>query len=341
MGQRRRDIGTAYTGVKIIEGPLFTPGKPSEAGVRAAAGRLRGVVVETPLLPFDHEGLRVWIKAESLQTGGSFKLRGATNRLLLLSEVERARGVVAFSSGNHAQGVAIAAARLGMAATIVMPSDAPAVKRDATAALGATIVPYDRATQSREEIAARIAHDTGATLVPSFDDVDVIEGQGSCGVEIGRQFRNATGGEVERVVVCCGGGGLTAGIALALPAAEIVPVEPDGWDDMARSLEAGTRLPVAADAPPTRCDALQTRLVSPLTFDVLRERGARGLSVSEDQVADAMRVAFGRLRLVVEPGGAVALAALLSGKIAATPGTVVVLSGGNVDPALYAALLGG
>lgn len=318
---------------------MFTTRKPNEAGVRAAAARVRGSVVETPLLPLDFEGTRVWIKAECLQTGGSFKLRGATNRLLLSSEEERRRGAVAFSSGNHAQGVAIAAARLGMAATIVMPSDAPAVKRDATAALGATIVPYDRATQSREEIAAGIAQASGATLVPSFDDVDVIEGQGTCGVEIGRQFRDATGGDVRRVLVCCGGGGLTAGIALALPEAEIVPVEPDGWDDMARSLEAGTRVPVAADAPPTRCDALQTRLVSPLTFDVLHARNTRGVSVSEDEIAHAMRVAFSELRLVVEPGGAVALAALLSGKVAPEPGTVVVLSGGNVDPAVYAAMI--
>lgn len=318
---------------------MFTTRKPSEAGVRAAAERVRGSVIETPLLPFDFEDARVWIKAECLQTGGSFKLRGATNRLLLLSEEERRRGAVAFSSGNHAQGVAIAAARLGMAATIVMPSDAPAVKRDATAALGATIVPYDRETQSREEIAAEIARETGATLVPSFDDVDVIEGQGSCGVEIGRQFRNATGGDVAEVLVCCGGGGLTAGIALALPGAEIVPAEPDGWDDMARSLETGTRVPVKSDAPPTRCDALQTRLVSLLTFDVLHARGFRGVSVSEDEIAHAMRVAFSGLRVVVEPGGAVALAALLSGKVAPKPGTVVVLSGGNVDPAVYAAIV--
>jgi len=298
-------------------------------------------VVETPLLPFDYEGARVWIKAECLQTGGSFKLRGATNRLLQLSEEERTRGCVAFSSGNHAQGVAIAARRMGMAATIVMPSDAPAVKRDATAALGATIVPYDRETESREEIAAAIARETGATLVPSFDDVDVIEGQGTCGVEIGRQFRDAPGGDVERVLVCCGGGGLTAGIALALPNAEIVPVEPDGWDDMARSLVAGKRVPVAPDAPPTRCDALQTWLVSPLTFEVLHARGVRGVSVNENEIADAVRVALSQLQLVVEPGGAVALAALLSGKVAANPGTVVVLSGGNVDPAVYAMMLAG
>ena len=340
MGQRGGDIGPARRGVKRFAGHVSPAREPTAAGVRAAADRVRGAVVETPLLPFNHRGARLWIKAECLQTGGSFKLRGATNRLLLLNAEERRRGAVAFSSGNHAQGVAIAAARLGMAATIVMPADAPAVKRDATAALGATIVPYDRATQSREEIAAGIAAATGATLIPSFDDVDVIEGQGSCGVEIDRQFRAVGEGEVRRVLVCCGGGGLTAGIALALPDAEVVPVEPDGWDDMARSLVAGTRVPVAADAPPTRCDALQTPLVSPLTFGVLHARGVRGVSVGEDEIARAVRVAFSQLRLVVEPGGAVALAAMLSGKVAAEPGTVIVLSGGNVDPAVYAGILG-
>lgn len=304
----------------------------------AAADRVRGHVIETPLLPFEHRGARMHVKAECLQTGGSFKLRGATNRLLRLTPAERARGVVAFSSGNHAQGVAIAAARLGIAATIVMPSDAPAVKRAATAAMGARIVNYDRATESRETIAAAIAEETGAALVPSFDDVDIIEGQGSCGVEIAAQAATA-GIALSKVIVPCGGGGLTAGIALALPDCGIVPVEPKGWDDMARSLAGGARMPVADDAPPTRCDSLQTRLVSPLTFAVLQGRSARGVCVSEEEVAHAMRVAFARLRLVVEPGGAVALAAVLTGKVEAGPGAVIVLSGGNVDPGLYAGIV--
>ncbi|MFL6857789.1 MAG: threonine/serine dehydratase [Allosphingosinicella sp.] len=290
----------------------------------------------TPLLPLDWEGRRVWIKAECLQQGGSFKLRGAFNRLLLLSEAERARGVVAFSSGNHAQGVALAARRLGIAATIVMPSDAPAVKRDATLAAGAEIVAYDRATQSREAIAARLAAEKGCVLVPSFDDVDVIEGQGSAGVEIGEQLGHCP----DTVLVPCGGGGLSAGIALALPGAAIVTVEPAGWDDMARSLEAGTPVPVEEPAPPTRCDALQTRLVSPLTLDALRGSGARGLSVTETEIEAAMAFAARHLRLVAEPGGAVALAALLAGKAGpVTARTVVVISGGNVDPALYAEIL--
>jgi threonine dehydratase len=276
------------------------------------------------------------VKAECLQQGGSFKLRGATNRLLQLDEGQRRRGVVAFSSGNHALGVAIAARRLGIAATIVMPSDAPAVKRDATLAAGARIVSYDRATESREAIAARLAGEQGATLVPSFDDVDVIEGQGSVGVEILHQL----GFSPDKVLVPCGGGGLSAGIALALPEAQILAVEPEGWDDMGRSIDAGEPLPVADGAPETRCDALQTRLVSPLTLAALRNSGARGVAVTEEEVSAAMAFAARHLRLVAEPGGAVALAALLAGKAGeVTPRTVVVISGGNVDPLAYAEIL--
>ena len=309
---------------------------PTRQGVEAAAARIRGEVTRTPLLPLDIAGTRLWAKAECLQRGGSFKLRGATNRLLLLNEEERARGVVAFSSGNHAQGVAIAARRLGIAATIVMPADAPAVKRAATLAAGARIVAYDRTTQSREEIGARLAQESGATLVPSFDDVDIIEGQGSVGVEL----RDRMGGPPDKVIVPCGGGGLSAGIALALPEAEIVVVEPQGWDDMARSIEAGEPVPVPADAPPTRCDALQTKLVSPLTLGALRQQGARGVWASEVEIEAAMAYAFRHLRVVVEPGGSVALAAALAGKAGPlTDRTVVVLSGGNVDPQLYAAIL--
>ena len=314
----------------------MTERKPTAEGVAGAAKRVAPHVVRTPLLPLEWDGIRLWAKPECLQEGGSFKLRGATNRLLLLDEAERRRGVVAFSSGNHALGVAIAARRLGIPATIVMPSDAPAVKRDATLAAGAEIVPYDRATGSREAIAARLAEARGAALVPSFDDVDVIEGQGSVGVEIGEQL----GGSPDKVLVPCGGGGLSAGIALALPEAEIVAVEPEGWDDMARSLASGLPVPVEEPAPPTLCDALQTKLVSPLTLGALREAGARGLWVTEPEIEAAMAFAARRLRLVAEPGGAVALAALLAGKAGpVTERTVVVVSGGNVDPALYAAIL--
>ncbi|WP_129792662.1 threonine/serine dehydratase [Sphingosinicella sp. CPCC 101087] len=314
----------------------MTERKPTPSGVRGAADRLAGQVTRTPLLPLDHGGRRYWVKAECLQQGGSFKLRGATNRLTQLGEAERARGVVAFSSGNHAQGVALAARRLGIAAAIVMPSDAPKVKVEATRAAGAEIIFYDRATESREEIGARLAAERGATLVPSFDDVDVIEGQGSVGVEIEAQLGHAP----ERLLVPCGGGGLAAGIALALPETSVKIVEPEGWDDMARSLAAGRIVPVEEPAPPTRCDALQTKRVSPFTFGALMEAGARGVAVGEADIEVAMAFAFAKLRIVAEPGGAVALAALLSGKAGEVPdGSVVVVSGGNVDPALYAEIL--
>ena len=315
----------------------MTEKRPTASGVRGAADRIAGAVTRTPLLPLDHEGRRVWVKAECLQRGGSFKLRGATNRLALLDATERARGVVAFSSGNHAQGVALAAERLGIAAAIVMPSDAPTVKVEGTRAAGAEIVFYDRATESREEIGARLAAERGATLVPSFDDVDVIEGQGSVGVEVREQLGRAP----EALLVPCGGGGLSAGIALALPETQVLIVEPEGWDDMRRSLEAGDIVPVEEPAPPTRCDALQTKRVSPLTFGALQDAGARGVAVTEAEVAEAMRYAFRNLRIVAEPGGAVALAALIAGKAGALPEeTVVVVSGGNVDPRLYAEIVG-
>ena len=310
--------------------------RPTSDGVVAAANRVAGHVTRTPLLPFDWEGQRLWVKAECLQQSGSFKLRGATNRLLLLTEEERRRGVVAFSSGNHAQGVAIAAQRLGIEATIVMPSDAPRVKSDATRAAGAAIVEYDRHTGSREEIGKRLAAEKGAVLVPSFDDVDIIEGQGSVGVEIAEQLGAIPG----KVIVPCGGGGLSAGIALALPGAEMIVAEPEGWDDMKRSLEGRAIVTVADDAPPTRCDALQTKRVSPLTFGALVEAGARGVAVSEDEVARAVAVAARHLRIVAEPGGAAALAAAIAGQAGALgEGTVIVVSGGNVDPLVYAEIL--
>ena len=304
----------------------------------AAAKRIAGQVTTTPLLPFEHGGRRLWAKAECLQPMGAFKLRGAINRLLQLDEAERVRGVVAFSSGNHAQGVALAAQRLGIHATIVMPEDAPAVKLEATRTYGAEVVTYDRATGSREEIGARLAAERGATLVPSFDDVDVIEGQGTVGLEIAEQL----GRHPPLVMVPCGGGGLSAGIALALPESRIVVAEPEGWDDMTRSLAGGAIVPVEEPAPPTRCDALQTKLVSPLTFGPLRDAGAGGMAVSEDEVAAAMRFAFSRLHVVAEPGGAAALAALLSGKAGdVADDTVIAISGGNVDPALFAEVLRG
>jgi threonine dehydratase len=300
-----------------------------------AAERIAGLVQQTPLIETGIGGVRVWLKCECLQTGGAFKLRGATNRLLQLSPEERERGVVAFSSGNHARGVAIAARRLGIRATIVMPSNAPQVKVEGTRGEGAEIVFYDRRTESREEIAARISNESGATVVPSFDDPAIVAGQGTAGLEIAEQLGRAPA----RIVIPCGGGGLASGIALAVPEAEIVIVEPEGWDDMGGSLDLGEIVPVEADAPDTFCDALQTPRVSPITFGILRDRGARALSVSDPEAAEAVRFAWERHGLVVEPGGAVALAALLAGKSPAADDTVIVLSGGNIDPALHARMV--
>jgi threonine dehydratase len=304
--------------------------------VLRAAERIAGEVERTPLIESEVAGSRIWLKCECLQTGGAFKLRGATNRLLQLSPDERTRGVVAFSSGNHAQGVAIAARRLGIRAIIVMPSDAPRVKVDGTRADDAEIIFYDRRTESREEIAVRIATESGATVVPSFADPAIVAGQGTVGLEIVEQL----GRSPARIVIPCGGGGLASGIALAVPDAEIVIVEPEGWDDMGRSLELGEIVPVAADAPSTFCDALQTPRASPITFSILQQRNAAALSVSDEEVAEAVRFAWERHGLVVEPGGAAGLAALLSGKLAALEDSVVVLSGGNIDPALHARIIG-
>lgn len=305
--------------------------------MRAAALALKGIGVRTPLIATEVRGEPVHIKAECLQRTGSFKLRGAWWRLTSLNETEKRAGIVAFSSGNHAQGAAWAAKRLGMPALIVMPADAPAAKVAGTRASGAEIVFYDRLTESREEIASRIAADRGAVLVPSFDDPWIVEGQGTAGLEIVDQYREATGQDVKRIVVCCGGGGLSSGISLGAPDAEIVVVEPDGWDDMGESLRQGEVVPVAPNPPSTACDALQTLRVAELTFGILKARGATGVSVSEAEVGEAMRFAFERLKIVAEPGGAVALAAALAGKVS-LEGTVLLVSGGNVDPARFQAL---
>ena len=300
-----------------------------------ASTRIAGLVERTPLLESEIAGTRVWLKCECLQTGGAFKLRGATNRLLQLSSEERERGVVAFSSGNHARGVAIAAGRLGIRAIIVMPADAPQVKIDGTREEGAEIIFYDRRTEGREAIAAKISRETGATVVPSFDDPAIVAGQGTVGLEVLEQLERSP----SRIIVPCGGGGLASGIALAAPDAQIVIVEPEGWDDMARSLALGEIVPVPAEAPNTICDALQTPRVSPITFGILQRRAAVALAVSDSEAADAMRFAWDKHGLVVEPGGAVALAALLAGKVEALDGTVAILSGGNVDPAVHAKII--
>ena len=305
-----------------------------------AGKRISGAVERTPLVESRIRGHRLWLKCECLQTGGSFKLRGATNRLMQLSGDERERGVVAFSSGNHAQGVAIAAKRLGIPAIIVMPSDAPRLKVDGTRTQGAEIIFYDRRTESREEIAARIAAEKGSVVVPSFADPHIVAGQGTAGLEVIEQLAEAGLTSPSQVLINCGGGGLSAGVALACPDASIVIVEPEGWDDMGHSLELGEIVPVAPDAPPTLCDALQTPRVSPITFDILRDRNARALAVSEEETAAAVRWAWGEHGLVVEPGGAVSIAALLAGKAEIVPETVVLVSGGNIDPELHQRLIG-
>jgi threonine dehydratase len=312
----------------------------ARSGVLEASKRIAGLVERTPLAEARIAGVRIWLKCECLQTGGAFKLRGATNRLLQLSDEERSRGVVAFSSGNHARGVAIAARRLGIQATIVMPSDAPAMKVEGTRSEGAEIIFYDRRSESREEIAAGLAAERGAVVVPSFDDPHIVAGQGTVGIEILEQLAEAGEGPPKRIVVPCGGGGLASGVALACPDAGIVLVEPEGWDDMGRSLELGAIVPVEADAPPTLCDALQTPRVSAITLGILEDRGAVAVSVSDFEVEEAVRFAWREHRLVVEPGGAAALAALLAGKAEAVERTVVILSGGNIDPALHARIIG-
>ncbi len=308
----------------------------TRSDVVEAANRIGDLVEHTPLIESEIRGHRVRLKCECLQTGSAFKLRGATNRLLQLSPEEREKGVVAFSSGNHAQGVAIAAKRLGIPAVIVMPADAPKVKVDATRSHGAEIVLYDRGTESREAIAQKLADERGSVVVPSFDDVAIVAGQGTVGLEIAEQL----GEEPARIVIPCGGGGLSSGIALACPDSRIVIVEPEGWDDMKRSLEGGEIVPVDSDAPSTLCDALQTPRVSPITFGILRDRSAEAVWVSDSEVEEAIRFAWAKHQLRVEPGGAAALAAVLAGKVEAEERTVIVLSGGNIDPELHARIVG-
>ncbi len=313
---------------------------PTAEGVVRAAAKIAAILQPTPLLPLEIDGVTVWCKAECLQPIGAFKIRGAWHRLTDLSAEERRRGVVGVSSGNHAQGVAWAARRLGIEATIVMPGDAPRVKLDNTRALGARVVLYDRpGGEDRDAVAARLCAQTGATLVHAFADPWIIEGQGSTGIELTAQMQILAGGAPQQIVVPCGGGGLSAGLALACPDAGIVPVEPEGWDDVGRSLAAGTILPVSADAPPTACDALQTPSTRPINFAILSERCHRALVVSPAEVRAAQRLAFAKLKLVLEPGGAAALAAVLAGDVELNLRTAVVLSGGNTDAAAFAQVL--
>ncbi len=313
-----------------------SPRAPTRDGVLSAAERIAAILPPTPLLRVDIRGVAVHAKAEVLQPIGSFKIRGAWHRLSDLSPAEREAGVVAVSSGNHAQGVAWAARELGIAAAIVMPADAPRVKLEATRALGAEVILYDRVGgEDREALANALCDARGRTLVHAYADPWVIEGQGSAGVEIAAQL----GRQPSRIVVCCGGGGLTAGLALACPAAAIHPVEPEGWDDVRLSLERGEIVRVAANPPATACDAIQTPQTAPVNFAVLKARCEPGIAVTEAEVRAAQRFAFAKLRLVVEPGGAAALAAALTGKVPLDEDTVVMLTGGNTDAAAFAAVL--
>jgi threonine dehydratase len=312
---------------------------PNFDDVTAAADRLAGVAAATPfvesLVLSERAGGRVFLKLETLQRMGSFKFRGAYNRLVQLSPAERRRGVVAFSSGNHAQGVAAAAALLGIPATIVMPADAPRIKTESTRALGAEVVPYDRKREKREAIADRIAEEKGAVVVPSFDDPHIVAGQGTVGLEIVGQAA-ALGVALEAVLVPCSGGGLSSGIALALrgasPATRLFSVEPEGYDGTRLSLEAGQRT-AAAGTRDTIADALTSPAPGIIPFAVLKACGAGGVAVGDSALMAAVGFAARKLELVVEPGGAAALAAVLSGKFDARGKTIaIVLSGGNIDP---------
>jgi threonine dehydratase len=318
---------------------------PNRDDVVRAAERLKGVAVRTPLLGSERldalTGGRILLKPEVLQRTGSFKIRGAYNRLKQLVEMGQAGGgVVAFSSGNHAQGVAEAARLLGMKAAIVMPSDAPGPKIDNTRRLGGEVILYDRWTEDREAICARIAAERGATVVPSFDDVGVISGQGTVGLELAADAK-ALGLALDAVYVPASGGGLAAGIGLALDAATaLYTAEPSTMDDHARSLAAGERV---ANDPASRsiCDALLAPMPGKITFALNQRRLAGGVTATDDEALQAMAFAYETLKLVVEPGGAVALAALLAGRIDARGRTVgIVLSGGNVSPDLFARALG-
>ncbi len=316
------------------------------ADVEAAAGRLAGRAVVTPLLENrqlnERVGGRVLLKPETLQVSGSFKFRGAYNRLSQLDESQRRAGVVAWSSGNHAQGVAAAAAMLGVHATIVMPEDAPKLKIANTRGYGAEVRLYDRWRESREGIAQAIAEERGAVPVPPYDDPHIIAGQGTAGLELARQAQ-ALDASLDAVLAPCSGGGLLGGVATAVkhlsPQTEVYSVEPAGLDDLARSLKAGERVRNAPDAR-SFCDALMAPTPGELTFPIHKALLAGGFAVTDEEVAQAMAYAFSVLKLVVEPGGAVGLAAVLSGKLPTAGRTVaVVLSGGNVDPGTFTEVL--
>jgi threonine dehydratase len=316
------------------------------ADIETAAGRILGVAVRTPLIrsPLLDErvGASVYLKAEILQRMGSFKFRGAYNRCATIPSEGRRAGVVAYSSGNHAQGVAAAAKLLGMPAVIVMPSDAPRPKRDRTAELGAEVVLYDRNTEDRAAIAQKIADRRGAIVVPPFDDPMVIAGQGTVGREIVEDL-SALGLKPDVVVVGASGGGLAAGIALAIksvvPSADFYTAEPDGFDDMARSFASGHR-ERNARLSGTICDSLMSNMPGELTFPITQRLIGKGVTASDGEVEAAVAFAWRELKLVVEPGGAIGLAALLAGRPNVKGKVVVaILSGGNVDPDVFSRII--
>jgi threonine dehydratase len=315
---------------------------PTYQDVLDARDRITARIVRTPMLRNvlldERAGATVLIKPEPLQRTGSFKLRGATNATLKLSDAQLVAGLVTHSSGNHGQAVACAAASVGTGATIFMPLDAPAIKVESTRRWGAEIVQYDRLRDNREALSGAFAERTGATLIPPYDHPDVIAGQGTAALELAEDAA-AAGLSLDALLVCTGGGGLVGGCALAMsgasPTTKVIAVEPVGWDDTGRSLAEGHRV---ANAPggSMLCDALLAPIPGELTFAINKAHLAGSVAVSDAEVMAAMVFAFTHLKLVVEPGGAVALAAVLSGRYAAPGQTIgVVISGGNVDPAIF------
>jgi threonine dehydratase len=315
---------------------------PSYDDVTDAAARLRGIARRTPFIenPLLNEslGCRLFVKAEPLQVTGAFKIRGAYNHISRLGGEAKRTGIVTYSSGNHAQGVALAAKLCAVPATVVMPADAPPSKIANTKAYGAEVVLYDRYTESREEIALKIARKRGAPVLSSYDDFHIIAGQGTVGLETVEQA-DEIGVSLDAVLIPCGGGGLSSGCALAIkhdsPATDVFTVEPEAFDDTKRSLETGTRQRISEGAR-SICDALLPPMPGKLTFAILRDLGVKGLSVSDDEAIKAMAAAFRYFKIVVEPGGAVALAAVLAGKIDCAGKTIAaVCSGGNVEASLF------
>lgn len=310
---------------------------PTLEDIHAAAKRIEGIAVRTPLIRNDAldeaTGAKVWVKAENLQRGGAFKMRGATNAIAALDPEVRKRGVIAFSSGNHAIAVSTAAKIFGISATIVMPADAPRIKLDTTRANGAEVVTYDRVNESREQIGAKISGDRGLALIKPFDDPFVIAGQGTAGLEISQELTP------DIALVPGSGGGLTSGVALALPNTRVFAIEPQGHDDITRSLQSGKR---ERNAPGIRsiCDGLLTEEMGDITYEIARTRFAGAVAVSERDVQRAMAFAFRHLKLVLEPSGAIGIAAALTGAVDIKGKTVaIVASGGNVDRETFIAAL--